>query len=391
MTPEVRTALCPTANSAFSFDRVTRAIALSAAVVLPALALAPSAMAQITPTVTNTIPFFTAPATGSVFAEAISADGSTLYVTNQSSGSTAGALSTLDISTGTIGAVSGTVGGFPLGLAFNHPASRAYVTNLNDSTVSVLGLSKLATQQTLDVSGNAALPYSVVYDGGHILISSIGGSNIVPEYGWQTPLALFKNIPIPGSTAKAAVVPENPAYASGNGNPTARNLGNKIAIPVFYPSTTSISGGVPRLFFVNPTTGTLFLTLSLEGSTASPEDVVISPDGHYAYVSLFDTLGGTGGGVWVVNLHTLETVTVIPTEDFANYGEALSADGKYLLVTGFSDGEVALIDTTALTLDYIIQVGNNPFDVAVTADGSTAFVTNESDGTVSQIAFSPNL
>jgi DNA-binding beta-propeller fold protein YncE len=121
-----------------------------------------------------------------------------------------------------------------------------------------------------------------------------------------------------------------------------------------------------------------------------PEAVVTSPDGHYAYVSLFDATGGKGG-VWVVNLATLKTKTIIVTGDPANFGEAMSGDGQYLLVSGFSRNQVALIYTASDEVDNIIQGGEQPNGIALNSDSSEAYIANQTDGTVSVISFTPHL
>jgi DNA-binding beta-propeller fold protein YncE len=87
----------------------------------------------------------------------------------------------------------------------------------------------------------------------------------------------------------------------------------------------------------------------------------------------------------------LKTKKVINTGDPSNYGEAMSADGTYMLVAGYSKNQVALIYTASNSVDNVIQGGEQPNAIVLASDDSQAFVTNQTNGTVTVISFSPHL
>jgi hypothetical protein len=59
-------------------------------------------------------------------------------------------------------------------------------------------------------------------------------------------------------------------------------------------------------------------------------DIAVTPDGRFAQISLFDFSGGTGG-VWVVDVKLLKTVTVINTGDSGVFGMGTTPDGRSCL------------------------------------------------------------
>ena len=242
----------------------------------------------------------------------------------------------------------------------------------------------LEVQQTVDLSGiPLSNPFGMLVAAGHLFVTTQGSvtqgsNNAVAALDTTTPLVLGTSLSIPGQSGRPARIPTSAPYHDG-----------KVLVPVFVTGT-AYDAGHPALVLVSPTHATVGGRLTLWSSTATPEAVVVSPDGLYAYVSLFDTSGRTGG-VWVVSLENMTTKTVILTCDPQNFGEALSKDGKYLLVTGFSQKQVALIDTATDTVDAIIEVGHEPNAIALKSDNSEAFVTNQEDGTVTVVSFTPNL
>jgi YVTN family beta-propeller protein len=125
--------------------------------------------------------------------------------------------------------------------------------------------------------------------------------------------------------------------------------------------------------------------ITIPGNTGFTNDIAITPDGRFAYVSIFDFSGGTGG-VWVVDLKTLRTVTVINTGDPEVFGIGITPNGRFVFATNFIKNSVAVIDTTTNTLAATVPVGRQPNEVAVTLNGTLAFVTNQNDTTVSVIS-----
>jgi len=359
-----------------------RALALTGAVTLDAdnvsscVCLLP--YGAITSTVVNTISV--APSSGSVFGATLSPDGKSVWVAASSGNSGPGFVSVLDVPSQSVRS-SFAVGAGPEDIAFSSTGGRAFVTNRQDATLSVVSVKSQTVKQTLDLSTTPlSQPFGVAFDSGELIVTTQGSGNLLPEIATNpAQLVLGQSISISGQSGRPAVAPPGAPY----------HLAYTVMVPVLVTGTGS-DAGHPALVLVNPANGTATSRVVLYSSRATPEAVVLSPDGNYAYVSLFDSTGGTGG-VWVVSLATLTTKTVILTCDPHNYGEAISADGKYLLVTGFSENQVALIDTATYTVDAIIPGGNQPNAIALTSDNSEAFFTNQTDGTVTVVSFTPSL
>ncbi len=366
-----------------------RALALNGAVTLDSDAVSPCVCIlpyeAITPKVIKTIAV--APPVGGVagtaFGASLSPDGKSVWVAGYNGITSPGFISLVDVATRKVGH-SVIVGAGPADIAFTSTGGRAFVTNYYGSSLSVVSVPKLSVLQTVDL-GTLPLtaPFGVISPLGYVLVTTQGNlnqgiGNLVPDFDTTTPVALNKTISIPGQSGRPSIVPKG-----------ASPYGGKVVVPVFVTGT-GYGTGHPALVFVSPGSATDNTRVTLLSSGAAPEAVVVSPDGLYAYVSLFDSTGGTGG-VWVVSLETLATKTIILTCDPANYGEAISADGQYLLVAGFSEDQVALIDTATDTVDAIIKGGHQPNAIALTSDDSEAFFTNQTDGTVTVVSFTPSL
>lgn len=320
---------------------------------------------------------------GTVFGASLSPDGQSVWVSGYNGITNPGFVSLLNVQSLTV-TNKVTVGLGPADIAFTFAVGRAFISNYYGASLSVVTVPALKVIQTLDLSGTPLSdPFGVIDASAHLYVTTQGTvnqgrDNFVANVDVTSPLVADTALSLPGQSGRPAIVPSHTGQRSGN-----------VLIPVFVTGT-SPNAGHPALAIVNQTQATVIATVTLPSSSAIPEAVVVSQDGQYAYVSLFDSTGGTGG-VWVVSLANLTTETIILTCDPENYGEAISKDGKYLLVAGFSEGQVALIDTATDTVDAIIQVGNQPNAIVLTGDNSEAFVTNQADGTVTVISFAPSL
>jgi YVTN family beta-propeller protein len=367
---------------------VGRALALNGAVTLDSDTVSACACilphTPVTSAVANTISV--APpvggVAGTVFGAALSPDGKSIWVAGSNGVNNPGFVSLVDVASQTVSG-SFTVGAGPADIAFSTNGERAFVTNNSAASLSVVGVPALDMQQTLDLTGaSMSSPLGVAYAdaSGQVIVTSEGSGNFITALKASSPVAVNKDISVTGQSGRPAVVPATGPYYP-----------NKVLIPVFVTDDV-YNAGHPALVIMNPANGTARKKLTLWSSRSIPQAVVVSPDGKYAYISLFNPKGGPeSGGVWVVSLETLTTKTVIVTCDPANYGEAISGDGKYLLVAGFLEDQVALIDTATDTLDAIIMVGHQPNAIVLASDDSEAFITNQSDGTVTVVSFTASL
>lgn len=263
-----------------------------------------------------------------------------------------------------------TVGNFPEDIAFDDEGDFAVVTNSTDATVSVINTHTKTVTQTVSIASlGLSFPFGITFNRNNkkIFVTTQGGSaNSIAVLDSSD----INNVHVAGTIA-----------ASGfTARPALRPTGNELLVPA-----SPLETGPPDLFLINPSSGQVKSELVLTGNTGFPNDIAVTPDGRFAYISLFDFSGGTGG-VWVVDLKHLRTVTVINTGDPAVFGMGITPDGQFIFATNFIHNEVVVINPATNTVIATIPVGRQPNEVAVTLDGTLAFVTNQNDTTVSVIS-----
>lgn len=267
-----------------------------------------------------------------------------------------------------------TVGNFPEDIAFTGDGSQAFVTNSSDATVSVIDTATRTVTQTVNL---ASIPLTFPFG----IVAGKTDKKVFVTSGAAEFDGSDQNIAVLDITNPANVTVSGTIQAPGfGGRPAISPTGNFLVVPV-----APTESGPPRLLLINQSSGVVVHEIQLAGSTAFPQDVAISPSGRFAYVSLFDFSGGTGG-VWVVNLKTRTTVTVINTGDPLVHGIGMTPDGEFVFATNFAAGSnsVSVIDTDTNTVVATIPSGPQPNEVAVTLDGSRGFITNQ-NGTTNDV------
>jgi YVTN family beta-propeller protein len=304
-----------------------------------------------------------------------SPDGQTMWVANSGSVfANSNRITIIDVASVTEEANKITVGNFPEDIAFTSDGSHAVVTNSTDATVSVIDTAPRTVVQTVSIAPlGLSFPFGITFskNNNKIFVTTQGGS--------------ANSIAILDSRDINNVHPAGTIAASGfTGRPALRPIDNELLVPA-----SPLETGPPELFVIDPSSGNVTHELVLTGNTAFPNDIAVTPDGRFAYISLFDFSGGTGG-VWVVDVKHLKTVTVINTGDPGVFGMGITPDGRFVFATNFIHNQVVAIDAATNTIVATIPVGNQPNEVAVTLDSSEAFVTNQNDTTVSVISIPPN-
>jgi len=304
-----------------------------------------------------------------------SPDGQTMWVANSGSVfANSNKVTIIDIASLSEESNKITVGNFPEDIAFTADGSHALVTNSSDDTVSVLDTSAKAVTQTVNLApSGVSFPFGITFsknDNKAFVTTQGGSTNAIAVLDARD----ISNVQLAGTFP-----------ASGfTGRPALRPIGNELLVP-----TSPLETGPPELLVINPSSGQVMHEVVLTGNSGFPNDIAVTPDGRFAYISLFDFSGGTGG-VWVVDLQHLTTVTVINTGDPAVFGMGITPDGKFVFATNFIHNQVVAIDSSTNTVAATIPVGRQPNEVAVTLDGSEAFVTNQNDTTVSVISIPQN-
>jgi YVTN family beta-propeller protein len=126
-----------------------------------------------------------------------------------------------------------------------------------------------------------------------------------------------------------------------------------------------------------------------------PFGVAITPDGAIAYV-----VNDVSNNVSVIDTATNKVTTSISV-GISPFAVAVTPDGTTAYVVNYGPcpfpgcgappGTISVIDTATNTVvGSPIQVGEHPYDIAVTPDGSTAYVTNLYSNTVSVIDTATN-
>jgi len=170
-------------------------------------------------------------------------------------------------------------------------------------------------------------------------------------------------------------------------------LTNIATIPVYnVPGESTITPDGGRLFVlhqapvpgepgqspvavIDTATNLVITTVIVFGDSA--KDILFTPDGHFAYISIPD------GEVDVIDTTTYQ-VTRIPTGPGARR-LCISPAGDRVYVTNHFDDSVSAIDTATQQVIATIPVGRAPMGIAVTPNGEEVYATNQYDGTVSVI------
>lgn len=310
----------------------------------------------------------------SPFGVTASPDGQTVWVANSGSfASNANTVTVLNAQTFAIESVI-TVGNFPEDIAFTSDGSQAFVTNSSDATVSVIDTATRTVTQTISLAPiPMTFPFGVVVgkNDKKVFVTSASG-----EFDGSDQNVAVLDIKNPSNVTLAGSF-QAPGFG---GRPAIRPIGNELLVPV-----APTESGPPRLLIINPSSGNTKDVIELPGSTAFPQDIAVTPNGRYAYISLLDFSGGTGG-VWVVDLKKRTTVTVINTGDPLVHGIGMTPDGEFVFATNFSAGSnsVSVISTATNTIVATIPTGPQPNEVAVTPDGTTGFITNQ-NGTTNDV------
>lgn len=222
-------------------------------------------------------------------------------------------------------------------LAFSQ--MKAFITNADDDTVSVINLSSMMVVDTIDV-GNYPTGTAVHPDGHTVYVANNQGASIsvidVGSHNVQTISPVF--IPF-------AIVFD----PSGDFAYVTEDAG---AVRVIDASTLQIID-----------------TIVLDPGA---RDIEISADGAFLYVAVLNTFDGY--------LAKIDTATrmVVDTVDVGTFphGVALSTDGLFAYVTISSPSELVIVDLATFAVDDRIAVGSWPMDMAVHPNGQTLYIAN---------------
>lgn len=111
---------------------------------------------------------------------------------------------------------------------------------------------------------------------------------------------------------------------------------------------------------------------------SDPEQFDISPDGRL-FVANEDT-----ASVTVLDLKSGDIVARVPVGQEPE-GVRVAPGGKFVLVTNESGNSISILDTQTLKVLKSVTVGKRPRDIAFLPDGKTAYVSGEFDSSIYRI------
>ena len=267
-----------------------------------------------------------------------------------------------------------TVGKFPEDMAFTSDGSHAAVTNSTDGTVSIIETASRRVTQTLKIA-----PLGLGYPFGVIFSKTDAKIFVTTGGAFDRAIAVLDSRNI--NRVKLAGTISVSGYP---GRPLLMSMDNQLLVPA-----SPVKIGTAQLFAINPESAKIERELAMPVDNAFANDIVVTADGRFAYISIFAFKGGHGG-VWVVDLKSFKTTTVIDTGDQSVFGMGITPDGRYIFATNFVHNQVVAIDPKTNKVIATIAVGHHPNKIAVSLDGKEAFVTNQGDTTVSVIAVPAN-
>jgi len=115
------------------------------------------------------------------------------------------------------------------------------------------------------------------------------------------------------------------------------------------------------------------------GSMSGPYGMAIHPSGTVLYVANYSE-----GTVAIINTSTRKVIGKIDVGPRPT-GVAVNSAGTYVYVTDFDENTLTVIDATTNTVIKTVGVGSKPFGVSVNGDGTRVYVANSEDNTLSVI------
>ena len=207
-------------------------------------------------------------------------------------------------------------------------AARAYVSNEDDGTVTVIDTQRLAAIATIAV-GRRPRGLVLSHDGASLYVAVSGLPKCPPPIPEETCAKLPRDLKADG----VAVID----------------------------------------------TATLRQTRMLKG-VSDPERVEISRDGHSLFVTDEDA-----ARLSVLDAARGRVVATIPVGREPE-GVRASPDGRWVLVTSETGNSVAIIDARTHAVLHTVLVGKRPRDLAFTPDSRIAYVSGEADASVYRIS-----
>ena len=245
------------------------------------------------------------------------------------------------------------VGCGPQGITFNRAASKAYVTNVCDGTVSVIRTNDFTVANTVTVGGE---PLGVSASAsGQVAVATLDGA----VNGGPDTLAVIQPAGVaPVTTGNA---PSGAAY-----NPA----GDRLYVSNFIDGTVSVVDTARLLAIDRVDVG------------LNPTGVVMDPSGKRLFV-MHQAVGLSGNNmITVLDITGAPRTSAVVALDSTPAWLALHPNGTLLAVAKPFAHAVSIVDlTTAKVLfDFHVPGGMNPSGLQFSADGKKLYVINQGAG-----------
>jgi YVTN family beta-propeller protein len=240
----------------------------------------------------------------------------------------------------------------PNGIAVTPDGQRVYVSSFLTDSVAVIDAATRAVVGSIPV-GVEPVGVAVSPDGARIYVANRGSNSVsVIDRATDVVVATVDDGVGPGSNGIALTPDGTRAYVN---NAFSRQPGT---LSVIDTDTAMVVAGIE----VAP----------------NPKRVAIAPDGRTAYVGNFRSWN-----ISVVDVPTNTLRTVQRVSD-RTVGVAVHPNGQYAYITNLA-GTVEILETSNDLLTVPIQVGREPYAIALDARGGRAYVANSADDTVSVV------
>ena len=310
---------------------------------------------------------------------AISADGTSVYVTN--SGAATVSMYSRDTNTGALTAFAVptvATGSSPRGIAISSDGSSVYVTNSNAATITTYNRNTVtgALNALAKTTATGTSPYAIAI--------SPDGTSVYAANNVSGTISMFSRNTVSGSLS--AMAPATITSGSGPYSIVVSSDGTSVYNANRNSDTIS-------MFVRTTSTGALTALSPLTISTSShPEKIAISPDGSSVYfanglsntISMYSRNTSTGA-LTALAMPTISTPTPMAISISPDGTSAYVANGSSVntyTVSMFSR-DASTGSLTALATPTITLGGADPVDIAISPDGKSVYVVNTTYGTIS--------
>lgn len=264
------------------------------------------------------------------------------------------------------------VGENPAGIAITPDSLFAYVANNNNDsipggdTVSVLNLTTNTVEQTIgDASFNEPYTVTINASGTKAYVTNSNSTTVtIIDLATNTVTGTIDGFDGPSGLV---ITPDGSfAYVNNYGGPDGVGSGHGTTVRLVNLDTNTIIG--------------MPLTVGL-----APAALAITPDGAFVYVINYVD-GNLGTGTISIIQTSDNSVQLDAIIGFSGpFAIAITPDGKYAYVTNFGSNNftpvgttVSAVDITSNTIIATILVGIQPAGLAITPDGTLAYASNYS-------------